>query len=161
MLPLSALGDTPDYIIGGLRDWRPWAGPDGKGFFSGKGGDRCLSPASFHQKNLFKAALTQLKASHRPFKQSHCSGHLASDVPTRDLIGKVHSGDCLSCRARLDGQRCLRWATPTGRRAKRGLFKPSGLREPVYGDWRQRDCAFDQVRLLEYVELVWPGHGDW
>lgn len=92
MLPLSALGDTPDYIIGGLRDGRPWAGPDGKGFFSGKGGDRCLSPASFHQKNLFKAALTQLKASHRPFKQGHCSGHLASDVPTRDRNWKSPLG---------------------------------------------------------------------
>lgn len=49
--------------------------------------------------------------------------------PLGIVIGKVHSGDCLSCRARLDRQRCLRWATPTGRHAKRGLFKPSGLRE--------------------------------
>lgn len=36
VLPLSALGDTPDYIIGGLRDGRPWGGPGrgltGKGF---------------------------------------------------------------------------------------------------------------------------------
>ncbi len=46
--------------------------------------------------------------------------------PLGIVIGKVHSGDCLSCRVCLDGQRCLRWATPTGRRTKHGLSKPSG-----------------------------------
>lgn len=80
----------------GTEGWatvgRPMTGPDGKGFLSGKGGERCLSPAFFHQKNLFKAALTQLKTSHRPFKQGHCSGHHASDVPTWDRNWKSPLG---------------------------------------------------------------------
>lgn len=140
---------------------RPWTGPDGKGFLSGKGGERCLSPAFFHQKNLFKAALTQLKTSHRPFKQGHCSGHHASDVPTWDRNWKSPLGR-LPQLSNSSGRTVMSQVSESDR----ALFSTDTPNvgsiscRPVYGDWRRRDCPFDGERLLEYVELVWPGH-DW
>lgn len=105
--------------------------PMGKGFFSGKGGDRCLLPASFHQKNLFKAALTQLKASRWPFNQSHCSGHLASDAATWDRNWKsqreIASAVMSVCDVSGDGLR-------QGDTPNVGSISRRVCERPVYGD---------------------------
>lgn len=105
--------------------------PMGKGFFSGKGGDRCLLPASFHQKKPFKTALTQLKASHRPFKQSHCSGHLASDVPTWDSNWKSQReiASAVESVCGVSGERLRQGDTPDV-----GSISRRVCERTVYGD---------------------------
>lgn len=66
--------------------------PMGRGFSREREGTGVCRLHPSLKKNLFKAALTQLKASHWPFKQSHCSGHLSSDVPTWDRNWKSPLG---------------------------------------------------------------------
>lgn len=132
VLPLSALGDTPDCIMGDWGMGGPWRGLTGKGFsLEREGNGVCLLHSSI-KKTYLRLHLLNWRHLTRLSNRAIVLATMHQMFPLGIVIGKVHLGDCLSCWARLDGRRCLRWASPT----ERSLLQTRGLNKPPARSWR-------------------------
>lgn len=133
-----------------------WPGSDGKGFFLGKEeGGVCRLHSSIKKKTYLRLHLLNWRHLSGLSNRAIVLATMHQMFPVGVVIGKVHSGDCLSCWTDTDvsGEQVRQRALFSTDVPNVDSISCRPSERLTYGDWRQRDCPFDGVRLLEYVEF--------